>query len=229
MKTIKFRASQCGKLMVNPKNKADKEAGLLGETAKSYVEEIFLFNEFRYNEIICTDEMLKGQICQQDAFDVAQKVLGGSELRKENKQIFENEFLTGRPDIILSDCIEDTKCSWSPKTFMNAELTDLYKYQGTAYMALTGRKHFRLIYVLVNTPTELVEEQKKRIYFKFNYDEDNPYYKEMSEQIERNHNFDHIPISKRIKIFEFDFSESDYKLLENKCKKAIEYYNTLSL
>ncbi len=53
MKTPKFRASANGKLMTKGRKKDD----LLGQTAKTMIEELFLRNEFGYNEIIQTKEM----------------------------------------------------------------------------------------------------------------------------------------------------------------------------
>ncbi|HNX08388.1 MAG TPA: hypothetical protein PKL96_12460, partial [Bacteroidales bacterium] len=44
---IKIRASQVGQIMAEPKLKSDKEAGLLSETAKTYIKQ--LYRESKYN------------------------------------------------------------------------------------------------------------------------------------------------------------------------------------
>lgn len=225
---ITFRASQVGRLMTDPKLNADKLAGNLGQTAKSYIEEIWLHKEFGYKEEIMTDEMLKGLICEQDSMELVQQVLGG-EFRVKNRKNFKNDYLIGTPDIVLTDSIEDLKTSFTVKTFFNSEFNSIYYWQGQVYMELTGVKHFRLIYCLVNTPEEIVLDLEKRLYYKFSCDEDNPHYKLWVEQIRKNHNFDNIPAKNRIKVFEFVYNPEDIEKMYRKIDKAREYYKSLTL
>lgn len=223
-----FRCSRLGALMTEPKLKADKEAGNLSETAKSFIEEMWLRDKFNYEETVMTDELMKGLLNEQDSLGLVQLVKGG-EFRIKNQKHFENDFIKGTPDVILGDCIEDVKTSWSLKTFFNAELEKNYYWQGIGYMALTGIHNYRLIYCLTNTPDEIVLELKKRAWFKFGCNEENPDYQLMSQQIERNHTYDHIPPEKRIKVFEFPFSPDDYSNLCRKIEKARDYYDSLCL
>jgi len=225
---ILFRASQVGRLMTDPKLNADKLAGKLGQTAKSYIEEIWLNNNFGYKEEVMTDEMLKGLICEQDSMELVQQVLGG-DFRVKNRKNFKNDYLTGTPDIVLTDSIEDLKTSFTVKTFFNSELNSLYYWQGQVYMELTGKKYFRLIYCLVNTPKEIILDLEKRVYYKFSCDEDNPHYKLWVEQIRKNHNFDNIPAKNRIKVFEFVYNPEDIEKMYRKIDKAREYYKSLTL
>jgi hypothetical protein len=53
----------------------------------------------------------------------------------------------------------DTKCSWSPETFMNAEPDVLYEAQGDIYMELWDADEF-LKYCLVDAPPHLVQREK---------------------------------------------------------------------
>ena len=225
---ILFRASQIGRLMTEPKLNVDKLAEKLSETAKSYIEEIWLQNKFGYKEEVMTDEMLKGLICEQDSMELVQKVLGGN-FRVKNRENFKNKYVTGTPDIILADTVEDLKTSFTVKTFFNAELNSLYYWQGQVYMELTGRKNFRLIYCLVSTPEEIVLDLEKRVYYKFSCDEENPHYKTWIEQIRKNHTFDAIPAEKRIKVIEFAYNPYDIEKMYRKIDKAREYYKTLTL
>ena len=145
MESIKFRCSAVGLLMTEPKLKADKEAGNLSETAKSYIESLYLKNVFGYKEIVQTDEMLKGILTESDSLKLVHEVLGG-DFRFKNRELLENDYIKGTPDIILKDCIEDIKSSFTIKTFYNSEITTLYEWQLRAYMWLTNRKKARLIY-----------------------------------------------------------------------------------
>lgn len=230
---ILIRASALSRLMSEPKSKADKEAGLLGETAKTLITEIWLNNEYGYKEDVVTDEMMKGLICEQDSMALVQDVLGG-EFRTKNTERFTNECITGLPDIILKkdDYDEDVKSSWSLRTYINADFKkgNDYWWQGQGYMWLTGKKNYRLIYCLVPTPDDIIVEQKKRFYYKFNCDETNKDYINISMQIDHNNNIiSKIPKEKRVKIFEFPFDKEAIEKVKTQHAKALNYYNTLKL
>lgn len=230
---ILIRASALSRLMSDPKLKADKEAGLLGETAKTLITEIWLNNEYGYKEDVVTDEMMKGLICEQDSMALVQDVLGG-EFRLKNTTYFKNEFIHGTPDIILSkeDYCEDIKTSYNLRTFVDAEYKqgNSYWWQGQAYMWLTGKTKYRLMYCLVETPSDIIVEQKKRFYYKFNCDETNQNYIDISMQIDHNNNIiSKIPKEKRVKIFEFPFDKEAIEKVKTQHAKALNYYNTLKL
>jgi len=214
--------------MVEPKLKTAKENGDLSETAKTFLHELWLRENYGYYNEVITDEMFKGILVESDSIGLAQKVLGG-EFRLKNKNLFTNSKLKGTPDIILSDAIEDVKTSFTVKTFHDAEMTTNYFWQGVSYCLLTNRNKFRLIYALVDTPDEIVTELKKRVWFKFNCQEDHPDYIRISMQIEKNHKFGHIPEADRIKVFEFDMLPEYETKLYNRIEKAREYYKTIKL
>lgn len=228
-----IRASKLGAIMTEPKSKADKEAGLLGDTAKSFIESIWLMNKYGYKEDVITDEMMKGHLCEQDSMALVQSVLGG-EFRVKNTQRFSNDYCIGTPDVILKkeDVIEDLKSSWNLRTFFEAEHKQgsLYWWQGQAYMWLTGKRNYRLIYCLTLTPDEYILEQKKRFYYKFNCDETNQDYIDVSMQIDHNNNvINDIPAEQRVKVFEFRYDADAIDRFIIQYDKALNYYNTLEL
>ena len=223
---MKIRCSSIGKIMTEPKLKADKEAGNLSETAKSYVEELFL-EQFGYRDQVMTEQMYKGILCEQESMQLVTDVLGGFR-SKYDKQL-ENDYLTGHPDIEIDFVVEDIKTSWDIKTFFKAELSKDYYYQLQGYMDLLDLGKARLIYCLVNTPEEIVADLKKRIWYKFGCNEDNKDYIRMSQQIQKNHTFDHIPLEKRIKVFEIERDQQVIDKIYKQVEKARNYYNTLSL
>lgn len=233
MKEFKIRCSNIGNIMKEPKLKADKEAGLLGETAKSVVENYWLKEQFGFYEEVTTDEMYKGLLVEQDSMALVQKVLGG-EFRTKCNDYLENEFLMGNPDIVLSKVVEDIKSSYTLRTFYGSELTDLYEYQGRGYMALAGKDKFRLIYCLVDTPAEIIIKLKKRLFYQYDSDEFNLDYIRLSKQIETNHlpsriPLDVLPLHKRIKIFEIERDISIENKIYEQVKKCRNYYNSLTI
>ena len=224
-----FRCSSLSKLMCEPKSKAAKEAGELGETAKTFIEEMWLRDKYGYYEEASSPEMMKGLLCEQDSMELVQKVCGG-EFRTAYGQRLSNDYIIGTPDIVLKDWVEDIKTSWSLKTFFNAELLPAYYAQGQGYMELTGRKKYKVIYCLVPTPASLLDGEYKRIEWRFANDFNNPDFQKAVTQFGRNNECIHdIPIEKRIKIFEFDYDGEYIKKLYSQIEKARKYYESLSL
>lgn len=229
MENVLFRCSSLGKLMTQPKTKAAQESGLLSETAKTYVREVWLQNNFDYKEKVITDEMLKGNMCEQDSMQLYQEVTNSGLILK-NTETKRNDYFIGTSDIVTKNEIIDLKSSWSLRTFMDAEPTNDNIWQIKAYMDLWGKKKGIVAYCLVPTPNELIIEAKKRFYFKFDCDETNPHYIDISEQIDHNNNvISMIPKEQRVKIFEFYYVESEINLIYSQVEKARNYYQTLSL
>jgi hypothetical protein len=225
---MKINCSKIGLLMTEPKLKVDKEAGNLSETAKTMIREQWLFDNYGYKEIVVTDEMQKGNECEQDSMALVQSVLK-CEFRVKYKNKLSNDYIKGYPDIVLTDCVEDIKTSWSIKTFMNAELTDLYEWQLIGYMWLTGKQKARLIYCLVDSPESIIVNEQLKYYYKYGADSSNQNYKAAKEQVRMNHVYSHIPEKDRIKIYNIEYNEDKIQMLIDKCNKANEYYNTLKL
>lgn len=226
-----FRCSRLSSLMTDPKTKSDKDSGVLSATAKSLVRDMWLKNTFGYDELIMTDEMKKGLLCEQDSMELVQNVLGG-EFRRKYEARLQNDFIIGTPDIVLQreDFVEDVKTSFNIRTFFDAKLTDAYFAQAQGYMELTGKKNYRLIYCLVPTPAEIMESEEKRIWYKFINDESNPDYQKYIEQFRHNNDLiSSIPDEKRVKIFTFGYEEIWIAELYKRIEKAREYYKELEL
>lgn len=201
-----------------------------GATAMSYIRECWMRNEYGYDEPLVSNEILKGLMCEDEVIGVITRQIHGG-FRVKNDDQFENEWFTGCPDILIPEYVEDAKASWTLRTFIETRRPDpLYYAQGQVYMALTGRKKFRLCHVLVDTPMELIEEEKKRLYFRFNCDEDNAIYKELIKKVDSMHKISHkIPEQDRIKVFEFDRNDTYLETLKLRVQQARVVYANLSL
>lgn len=209
----------------------EKTGVTIAKTTESFVRSVWLERAFGYKEEFSTEETLKGLLCEDDSLGLVQSVLGG-EFRAKNQQSFANDFVCGTPDVILKkqDVIEDVKTSFNLRTFTESELIKNYWWQGQGYMWLTGKKHYRLIYCLVPTPENLLDNMKRPWYYKFGADDENRHYKAAIEQI--NHNNDlilQIPEKQRIRVFEFDYEEDKIELLKGKIEVCRAYYDTLKL
>ena len=235
---VLFSCHNAHGLLTEPKSKADKDAGLLSETAKTLVKDLWLKNTYGYRERIMTDEMYKGLICEQDSIGLVSEVLGNTSFRRKYVGKIQNDYIIGTPDVLVEseDCIEDVKTSYNLRTFMNAELTPTYYTQGQCYMWLTGKKHYRLIYCLVPTPSEIIQGELIRMSYKYyNIDKsipniENKDYIEACEQLEHNNSLIlTLPKEQRVKVFEFDYNEDHIDKLRLQIDKARIFYNSLKL
>lgn len=144
MQAFKVRASKVGAIMTNA-----KKAGELSATAKTYVEEWLISALYGAEKEVRSKYLEKGN--EMEASAIARY----NEFAEKNTAHFENEWVTGTPDIVMRDMIADIKCSYSPFTFplFESEVPEKdYYWQLQAYMWLTGRKSAELVYCLENTP-----------------------------------------------------------------------------
>lgn len=201
----------------------------LGATSKSYVKSVWLAEEYGYDEPVLSNEMLKGIMCEDAALGVLTRQVPGA-FRVKNEVRFSNECFTGTPDSILDDVIEDVKCSWTVKTFVDVDHPSaIYYAQLQVYMDLVGRDVARLVYVLVQTPHEIILEEQKRFYFRFNCDEEHPRYIECYNAVERMHDISKIPEEQRIKVYTIERNDVYLMKLRKRVALAREFYDTLSL
>ena len=200
-----------------------------GATALSYIRDVWLANEHNYSEPVVTNEMLKGFLSEDEAIGVLTRQVEGP-YRVKNEQQFEDEHFIGTPDVIIPDAVEDVKCSWTLRTFMEVQHPSaLYYAQGQVYMALVGRDKFRLCHVLVPTPSEIVTEERKRFFFRFNCDEEDDRLQECYRKVDAMHNIDGIPEEQRIKVFEIERNDTYLMKLRKRVELAREIYRTLTL
>jgi hypothetical protein len=202
-----------------------------GSTAMTYIRSVWMRNTYGYDEPLVSNEILKGLMVEDEVIDVMTRQLHEKIFRTKNEDSYENEYFTGNFDVIILEVVEDAKASWTLRTFVETRKPDpLYYAQGQVYMDLTGRKRFRVCHVLVDTPKELIDEEMKRLYFRFNCDEQNPIYQELIKKVDAMHRIAHkIPECDRIKVFEFPFNRDYLDTLKLRVKQARVVYGNMSL
>jgi len=121
----------------------------------------------------------------------------------KNEIYLKNEYIKGTPDLYKGESIEkatiirDTKSSWDAYSFFRSKaksLYDMYYYQGTGYMWLTGAERCSIDYCLNNTPWSLILRELYKESFN-HIDNKTPNWIEL--QIIANHVYD----KKRLKHF----------------------------
>lgn len=197
----------------------------LGKTGEGYLKEWYLTRKYNRKKDFFALAVEKGLRVEP----IGIKMLGEKlnlELDK-NDEWFENDFLTGIPDIVLTNTGYDTKCSWSIFTFpfFDKELiNEDYQWQGQGYMALTGYKNWYFAYLLIDTPRPLIDQELKKLYYQSGgKSEDwNP---ETYEELAENYKFNDIPVNDRIRIFEVKRDEEKIKKIYERVQIAREYIN----
>jgi len=156
MNAIKFRCSSIGKLMTEPKTKAE---GPLSVGAKTYIRQLAAQEIFGIDFEVSSKAMEKGILVEEESIALVSRVRGLN-LRK-NTERRQNDYITGECDVfdISSKSGRDVKSSWSAATFpiSVADCVDkLYEYQMRGYMALWDADEWHVDYVLVDTPDKLI-------------------------------------------------------------------------
>lgn len=219
---MRFRCSQLGKLMTNSRSKSE----VLGATAKAVIEEQFLWDNYGIKKEFWSKFTDKGIEMEDEAIQFAADVLGWGLVYK-NTERFNNDWITGEPDVLFDDILADIKCSWDGSTFpfFATEIPNKdYYYQLQGYMWLCDKQESELVYCLMNTPYEIVNDEVRRAHWKANLiDNDDT----LIEAVESQHIFDHIPKEKRVKCFIIQRDEKAIEQIKERVEVAREYYEQL--
>lgn len=201
-----------------------------GASAKSYIRDCWRAREYDYVEPLVSNEILKGWLVEDESIGVLTRQCPGG-FRVKNDVRYEDGHFSGEPDIITETHVEDVKSSFNLRTFMEVEHpSSIYHAQAQVYMALTGIPRFRLAYVLVDTPYQIVVEEQKKLYYRFFCNEEDPNYKQAVKEVAAMHTpSKRIDEEKRIKIFEISYNEMYIERLRKRVEAARVYYDTLTL
>lgn len=198
----------------------------LSQTAISYLNELHKEVLFNRRKEIQSKYLDKGIQVEEKSITLYSEVTG--KLFIKNKDRFENDFLSGEPDMTEGK-VRDIKSSWSFDTFplYDTEIKNkIYYWQLQSYMALTGLTQAELIYCLVDTPSELIEDEKWRIARATGFVE---LPEELVNEIEHNLTYNDIPQEFRVKIFKVDKNQKDIEALYKVIDLAREYLTNLSI
>jgi hypothetical protein len=222
MSELLFRCSSLGKLMTDSRTKSET----LSETAKSYIQDLFKERELGIYKEFSSRYTDKGLEMEDEAIQFASEVLNWDFVVK-NEVRFNNEWITGEPDINTDSLLADIKCSWNGSTFPLFDETlknKDYYWQLQGYMQLTGHETSELVYTLMQTPLQIVEDEIRRQHWKLNLIEEDL---DVRDAVQKMHNFDHIPNELRVKRFIVEKDEAAQQKIKERVEVAREYYQQL--
>ena len=110
---FKIRCSAIGSIMTDPRSKSD----ILSKTTISYLQEWATQEIYGRRKEIKSKYFDKGNMVEAESIEFITHNLQLPFLTMKNEALFENEYLTGTPDVILEDEIIDVKNSWDCFTF----------------------------------------------------------------------------------------------------------------
>lgn len=199
---FRIRASASGQIMTNPRAKKD----LFSKSTLTFVEDWLKESIYGVRKDFSSKYTNKGNLLEDEAIDKAIEWLDLPFVLK-NELPLSSEHFTGTPDLILEDEIIDVKVSWDCFTFPLFEKeipTKDYFYQLQVYMALTGKRKSRVVYLLLNTPEEV-----------------NPY--------GINANYDELDSKYRIKTFNVEYDQAVIDDLKERVEQIREYLLTIKI
>ncbi len=219
-----FRCSGLGYLMTEPRSKSEE----LSATTKTYLHEIYIREKYQREKNIDSKYLVKGLLVEEDALTLYSRYK--KEYYTKNEERFNSEYLTGHPDI-LTDIVIDIKSSWDIYTFLNVKTNKLnknYYWQLQGYMMLAGLSKATLAYCLIDTPSALINDEKRRLMWKMNaISDEDPLFQEASKEIERQMTFSDIPLEERVIEEEILYNEDDLLKLYTRIEQCRNYLNSL--
>lgn len=218
-----IRCSALGKIMTDSRTK-----GEMGETAKSYLKELYREKKYGIRKEIVSKYIDKGLMVENTAIAMYSTKYDGFYVK--NDEWFKNEFISGTPDVVSEEEVIDIKSSWNLFTmpFKEDKVNKDYYYQLMGYMALTGLKKAKLAYCLIDTPPQLVQDEKRRLSWQMGcIDGMSPEYLDACAEIDKSHDFSHIPMEERIVEFEIERDDELIQAIYDRVKLCREYLNSL--
>ncbi len=231
-----IRCSSLGAIMTEPQSVADKAAGNLSKTAKTELIKTYIKEVYDREKDITTKQMTKGTDAEPTGIQMLSKHQG-KELKK-NLFRLSNQYLTGHPDIIEGDNILsaefvwDTKLPWDLWTFLSNvsdPLDKSYFYQLQGYFALSNSPQGAIAYILVDTPEEIINQEKLYLLKRMNViSEESPEYIEAAAGLEINMIYPDIPLSEKVLIFPVERDEEVIEKIYKKVAKCREFLQEFS-
>jgi hypothetical protein len=203
-----------------PELEANKDIVILSDSAKTYCQNWVKKQVYQKHRQMSNKYTEKGLVMEDNSLDFIAEVFGYGLLLK-NEEYFENDFLTGTPDVVLEDHLIDVKNSWSHDTFplFATEIPDkAYFYQAQGYMELTGKTSYNLIYTLMDTPEYIIEKE-------FNWNNFNGL---EYDEFRKNYLYEgFVPVDKRYKAFVIERDEEVIEAIKTRVEECQQYINQL--
>ncbi|WP_252374513.1 hypothetical protein [Hydrogenophaga sp. 2FB] len=201
MHDLLIRCSSIGKLMTEPRTKAE---GPLSVGAKTHVRSLVSQAIYGVDFEVSSKEMEKGILVEPESIALLNRVRGLSLVKNTERK--SNAWITGECDLFDARARRghDLKSSWSVASFPIA-LVDcvdkLYEWQMRGYMWLWDADSWEVNYALITTPEHLTRYEPPSMHF-----------------------VDHIPEHMRLTTWTVERDRDLEAAMVEKIKAARQYY-----
>lgn len=227
----------------------------LSDTAKSSVRAVWLGTEKGFRKDIKSKYLDKGIFGEESGISLlsevdkrfysknVERVTKGNrsgecdiEIELDPKFSMNPELYKGRKVKI----IQDVKCCWDSETFMNADFSKGYEWQGRDYLDLYDADEFWLRYCLIDTPEHLILKEKewkwREFYADSMTDEEQHDLEEklkpIYDQIDLNNKFSTNPLytaKERVKTFKITRDDAIFQKYLDRIPFCLDFYKTIKL
>ncbi len=222
-----------------PALKERKDDLHIAKTVQKYLSAMYVKSKYNRIKNIESKYLTKGLQVEEDSITlfstIAKRMIRSTRMKFENNYLIGTPDIVLDPDdknlsnirlkeidgvwqvpddIEISEnrLVIDIKSSYDIFTFFEQDVKDLNKkYFGQlqGYMWLTGAKSAQLAYVLIDTPTVLVNDEKRRLQWKMGITDDaSEEYMQACAELEKLHTYSDIPLIERLKIIEIPRDDS---------------------
>ncbi len=205
----------------------------LSDTAKNFIFETWLKYKYGFKENVSTKEMQKGVEAEDESLMLLSEVSNRVLIKNQKHFISECGLLSGTPDTIKDETVIDVKSSWSPYTFIKADLKSLYEWQLRAYMILTETHNAELAYCLVDMPILQFSDLERRAFWQAGIiDHASDEAIKITDELVNNYIYStnkNYTKEERIKTYKIKRCEEKDALLFEALQKASDFADTLTL
>lgn len=227
-----IHCSSLSKITTEPRNKSDKDAGNLSETAKSHLIEVYALNKYNFKKDISNKYTEKGNYCEPEGLEMISQFTGLQV--DKNELTFENEYFIGTPDslVIEKQLIFDNKAAFDWCTFLSnvcSELDPIYSAQANGYLDLLQWNTAYIAYTLIDTPEFIRNAEKYALLRKMDViSEESPDFIKLWSKKEAQMIYSNTPLEERILLFEVKKDDEYLEKARQKVVKSREFLEYFS-
>lgn len=232
-----IRASAISKIMTEPKLKADKDAGELSQTAKTYLKELYIEKLWGLDKEMYNKYCDKGKLVEQDSITLISRL--DKKIFVKNEESLKDDYFSGTPDVLeigkegeILFCV-DAKSSWDAYSFigkLNEPLDKVYESQMQIYLHLLKCQSGAIDYVLVDTPDSIIADEERRLLYQMGglvATTESPEYLAAVEYLHLSSKYNHIPPKHRRIRFPVEYNPDFIEKCQEKVEKCREYLQNL--
>jgi hypothetical protein len=206
---------------------------MLSVGAKSHLIDLYVRIKYDRRKEIHSKYLEKGLQTEEDG--ITNISLFAKKFLTKNSVRFENDYLTGEPDVLDGDSgmrftdVYDNKSSWDIYTFNRVkfkvdEINEDYWWQMQGYGWLTGATNLHLCYNLIDTPEAIIQREIKGLWYSLGCPDDgDSLYEEAKHELTKKMIYNDIPAEEKRHYISFAYDPSVEQRIIDRITLCREY------